>query len=98
MDISKKVTLIDTFIKAKVFPKLREAMDNKISYAFNALMPEKLKLDREIISSVFMSVADKAYYTRIFDSEGVRLTEPKLKITGLAVKKSIRLCFLEIEF
>ena len=44
MDISKKVTLIDSFIKAKVFPKLREAMDNKISYAFNALMPEKMSL------------------------------------------------------
>ena len=88
MDISKNVSNIDNFIKKKVFPKLREAMDNKISYAFNALMPEKLKLDREIISDVFMSVADKAYYTRIFDSEGVRLTEPKLKITGLAVKKS----------
>ena len=88
MTTQKKVTLIDNFIKAKVFPKLREAMDNKISYAFNALNPEKMNLDREIIADRYFSIGNKCYFTRIFDSEGVKLNEPKLKIVGLAVKKS----------
>lgn len=84
----KTIELLDTFIKSKIFPKLREAMDNKISYAFNAMLSEKMNLDREIIADKFFSVGNKCYFTRIFDSEGVKLTEPKLKIVGLAVKKS----------
>lgn len=88
MTTEKKVTLIDNFIKSKIFPKLREAMDNKISYAFNAMMSEKMNLDREVISDKFFSIGNKCYFTRIFDSEGVKLNEPKLKIVGLAVKKS----------
>lgn len=88
MTTQNKVEKIDAFIKVKLFPKLREAMDTKISYAFNALMPEKMNLDREIIADKFFSIGNKCYFTRIFDSEGVKLSEPKLKIVGLAVKKS----------
>ena len=58
MDISKNVSNIDNFIKKKVFPKLREAMDNKISYAFNALMPEKMNLLFFFIISTF----DNCFY------------------------------------
>lgn len=88
MTTQKKVELIDEFIKSRIFPKLREAMDSKISYAFNAMMPEKMRLDREIIADKFFSIGNKCYFTRIFDSEGVKLSEPKIKIVGLAVKKS----------
>lgn len=77
----------DQFVKSILMPKMRDHLDNTYGYLFNSYMPEIMELDREIIADRFISVANKMYYTRIWDNEGVRLTKPKIKIQGLAVKK-----------
>lgn len=87
MTKAQKIDLIDNFLKDKMFPLLRKTMD-KASCVFNSKLPEKMNLDREIIADKFYNVADKAYYCRIQDNEGVRLQKEKIKIVGLAVKKS----------
>ncbi len=87
-DVYSITEKIDNFLKKIMLPKLQDHLMNTLCYFFNAKMPEKMNLDREIISDKFFSIGNKNYYCRIFDNEGVRLTEPKIKTVGIAVKKT----------
>ena len=81
------VEKIDQFLKKVLAPKLVDHLMNTYAYTLNLCKPEIMKLDREVIADRFLSIANKAYYLRVWDNEGVRLAKPKIKIQGLAVKK-----------
>ena len=88
-DIPTTVEKIDQFLKKILLPKLDKHLKETLCYFFNAKLPEKMNLDREIIADKFFSIGNKNYYTRIWDNEGVRLVKnPKIKTVGIAVKKA----------
>ena len=91
IDIKKihdNIDFIDRYIQRTLYPKIHDSLNNTFSTMFNAMNPQSLHLDREVITDKLFSIAPKAYYCRVWDSEGVKLTKPKIKIVGLAVKKS----------
>lgn len=53
-----------------------------------AYQPERFEADREVIGRRGVFVAKKNYAISIVNLEGVKYETPKLKITGLAAKKS----------
>ena len=97
-DIPTTVEKVDQFLKKIIQPKMRDHLDNTYSYFFNSLIPEKMNLDREIIADKFFSIGNKNYYTRIFDSEGIRLSKPKIKIVVIEVKKANCPVFFQYSF
>jgi DNA polymerase elongation subunit (family B) len=51
-------------------------------------MPEKLVEDPEVICDNFISIAPKMYFARKWWDEGLTLTKPKLKVTGLSMVRA----------
>jgi len=88
LDVNQIVDICDAYINKLAQPIVRDSLDNIYSYAMNSMRPEALNMSREIISDRFISVAPKMYFCRIWDNEGVRLKEPKLKVTGLSMVRS----------
>jgi DNA polymerase elongation subunit (family B) len=88
VDRMEVIEFLDKYMEKIAQKLVRERLDNILSYTFNSYLPQKLMMDREIIADTFISLAPKMYYCRIFDNEGVKLTEPKLKITGLSMIRS----------
>lgn len=78
---------IDNYIQ-KVSLPLTYAQLDIYSNMLNASMPEKLVEDPEVICDNFISVAPKMYFARKWWDEGLTLTKPKLKITGLSTVRA----------
>ncbi|QIW87670.1 DNA polymerase [Agrobacterium phage OLIVR5] len=76
-------TFSDTTLKKLI----RKANDHACDM-IGAYEPERFDADREVIGRRGVFSKKKAYAISIVDLEGVRYTEPHLKITGLAAKKS----------
>lgn len=87
-DRMEVVEFIDKYMDKRAQVLARDRLDNMFSYTFNAFLPEKMLLDREIIADKFISIAPKMYFTRIYDNEGVKLTKHKMKVTGLSMIRS----------
>ena len=49
---------------------------------------QKMQMKREVIASTGIWTAKKRYVLNVFDSEGVRFAEPKLKMMGIEAVKS----------
>lgn len=85
-DPEKIVDFIDTVCQKKVSPWIDKAYCRMADYT-NAYR-NAMKMKREAIASRGVWKAKKMYALRVHDSEGVRYTKPKIKITGLETKRS----------
>lgn len=72
----------------------REAIEPHISAAYDSLFSKfncykkRLEMSREVIADIGIWTAKKRYVLNVYDNEGVRYREPKLKIVGIEAVKS----------
>ena len=86
-DINRVISFMDKICGEKIEPLIDKAFDNLAAYA-NAY-DQKMKMKRENLADKAIWVAKKRYIMNVWDSEGVRYNEPKLKMMGIeAVKTS----------
>lgn len=87
-DVSKEkvVDLLDKIAEEKIEPAINKAMKKLAEYT-NAY-EEKIFFKREAIADRGIWVAKKRYALNVWDNEGVRYDEPKLKVMGLEIVRS----------
>lgn len=86
LDKNKITEVIDKFCKDKIKKVLDEACQ-EIASSTNAYV-NKMEFKREVIADRAIWVAKKRYALNVYDSEGVRYKEPKLKVQGLEIVRS----------
>jgi len=60
----------------------------ELSETMNAIQPEVISMEREVIADKAVWTAKKRYMMRVYDSEGVRYDPPKQKIMGIETTRS----------
>jgi len=86
LDKNKVVEVIDKFCKDKISVVLARACE-QIMEVTHGFVP-KMEFKREVIADTAIWVAKKRYALNVYDSEGVRYKEPKLKVQGLEIVRS----------
>lgn len=86
VDKHKIVDLIDEFCNKNIQPVINKGYDELKEY-MNAFQ-QQMFMDREVIADRGFWRAKKNYALNVYDSEGVRYKEPKLKIMGIEAIKS----------
>jgi DNA polymerase elongation subunit (family B) len=87
-DTLSVINLMDKICKVKITPFINQSFDDLAQYV-NAYA-QKMEMKREALADVGVWVAKKRYLLNVWDSEGVRYKEPKIKISGLeAVRSSV---------
>ena len=83
---SKMVDFLDEFIEKKIQPEINKTLDDLCEYlnAYQNAMGAK----REAIFSSAIWTGKKRYALHVWDLEGVRYHEPKVKVTGIETQKS----------
>jgi len=71
----------------KIIEPFIEKEYNRLSRLMNAYT-NKMVMGREVIANKGIWTAKKRYMLNVFDSEGVRYAEPKLKIMGIETSRS----------
>jgi len=82
----EKVDIIDKFCEKKLLPFITKSYEELASY-MNAY-EQKMIMKRESIADRGIFVAKKRYILNVYDSEGVRYSEPKLKMMGIEAVRS----------
>ena len=86
-DLNKdRVDFIDKMCAEVFEPKIKKYFEQFAEY-MNAYTPF-LKMKREAIANKGIWTAKKRYILNVFDNEGVRYAEPKLKVMGIEAVKS----------
>ena len=85
-DKAKVVTLLDKVCQDKLEPFISKSYEELASYV-NAY-DQKMEMKRENIADRGIWTAKKRYILNVWDSEGVRYEDPKLKIMGIEAVKS----------
>ena len=80
------VTMLDKVCQARVEPTINASLAELATY-MHAAIP-CLAMVRESIADKGVWTAKKRYILNVFDSEGVRYAQPKLKIMGIEAVKS----------
>lgn len=80
------VEFLDSVCKNKLSKVIDKAYGELAQYT-NAVA-QKMKMKREIIADQGIWTAKKRYITSVWDKEGVRYTEPRIKVVGLEMIKS----------
>ena len=83
---SEIIEAIDRITEDKIEPAIAKAMKSLCDYT-NAF-DEKIFFKREAIADTGIWIAKKRYAMNVYDDEGVRYTEPKLKVMGLEIVRS----------
>jgi DNA polymerase elongation subunit (family B) len=86
LDKNKITDVIDKLCKEKI----KEVLDTacaEIATKTHAYV-NKMEFKREVIADRAIWVAKKRYALNVYDSEGVRYKEPKLKVQGLEIVRS----------
>ena len=83
---TKIIDFLDTVAKERIEQVLTEGFDDLAEYT-NAF-EQKMEMGREVIADKGIWTAKKRYILNVFDSEGVRYAEPKLKMMGIETAKS----------
>ena len=83
---TKIVTFLDSVCKDKVEPYINLCYKNLYSYV-NAY-EQKMFMEREVIADKGIWTAKKRYILNVYDNEGVKYKEPKLKIMGIESVRS----------
>ena len=102
------IDAIDKLTTDKLEPAINKAMADICGY-MNAY-DEKIFFKREAIADTGIWIAKKRYALNVYDNEGVRYKEPKLKVMGLEIvrsstpapvrkslKEAVRLCLVSDE-
>ncbi len=86
--LEEKIEFSDRFY-AQIIDTVVEDSIKEFSQMTNALFPEFIGAEREIISDVGIWTAKKKYTARVRDNEGVRydIDKPYLKVTGLEIQQ-----------
>jgi len=82
----KIVNFLDTVAKEKLEPFINNSYE-ALAKGMNAY-DQKMVMAREVIADKGVWTAKKRYILNVWDSEGVRYKEPKLKIMGIEAVKS----------
>lgn len=82
----KIVDFIDKACQEKIEPFIDKAYQELADY-MNAYA-QKMQMKREVIADKGIWTAKKRYILNVYDSEGVRFAEPKLKMMGIEAVKS----------
>ncbi len=85
-DKVKVVSILDRICQDKLEPFIESSYDELADYV-NAYS-QKMEMKRENIADRGIWTAKKRYILNVWDSEGVRYEEPKLKIMGIEAVKS----------
>ena len=85
-DIHKVVDAMDKIANEKITPAINAACDDIAQYT-NSLS-QLMNFKREAISSRGVWTGKKKYALSVYDNEGVRYVEPKIKIMGLEIVRS----------
>ena len=80
------VDALDKFIEAKIQPYMDKCYQELAEY-MNAYQ-QKMTMKRESIANKGIWIAKKMYMLNVWDNEGVRYSEPKLKVMGIASVRS----------
>jgi DNA polymerase elongation subunit (family B) len=85
-NIEKLVDIVDKICSTKLEPYIDSCFDDlsKHTNAYTNFM----KMKRESIANKGIWTAKKRYILNVYDNEGVRYTEPKLKMMGIEAVKS----------
>jgi DNA polymerase elongation subunit (family B) len=85
-----KVETIVDFVNKACIEKFEPFIDKsyqELADYMNAF-DQKMQMKREVIANKGIWTAKKRYILNVYDSEGVRFTEPKLKMMGIEAVKS----------
>tara|TARA_Y100000590_G_scaffold334571_2_gene380713 strand:+ start:2390 stop:4906 length:2517 start_codon:yes stop_codon:yes gene_type:complete len=85
-ETEKVITFLDKICKNKIEPFIDEMYKNLHSYVNT--YEQKMVMKRESIADKGIWTAKKRYILNVYDSEGVRYKEPKLKIMGIESVRS----------
>ena len=80
------VTLLDKICLEKLEPFIERSYEELATYV--AAYEQKMKMKRENIADRGIWTAKKRYILNVWDSEGVRYAEPKMKICGMETARS----------
>lgn len=87
LDLNGKIDYIDNYIETEIQPVIN-ASSQELGNIFNALDASKISAKREVIAEKAIFIAKKRYIMKIWDSEGVRFSEPHLKMMGIDLVRS----------
>jgi len=82
----KIVDFVDRVCQQKLEPFIDKSYQELADY-MNAY-DQKMQMKREVIANKGIWTAKKRYILNVYDSEGVRFSEPKLKMMGIEAVKS----------
>lgn len=87
-NLTKKniVDVLDKFCTEKIQKQINVSYQNLANYL--NVYGQKMRMKRESIADRAIWTAKKRYIMNVYDAEGVRYSEPKLKIMGLEAIKS----------
>jgi DNA polymerase elongation subunit (family B) len=85
-DKAKVVELLDMVCSDKLEPYIDQCYQNLADYV--SAYDQKMQMKRENIADRGIWTAKKRYILNVWDSEGVRYEEPKLKMMGIEAVKS----------
>ena len=80
------VTILDKICQEKLEPFIESSYEQLASYV--SAYDQKMQMKRENIADRGIWTAKKRYILNVWDSEGVRYKEPKMKIMGLETARS----------
>ena len=83
---SEVVEFLDKAAEEVILPYIKKQYD-ELTTTMNAY-DNKMVMDRECIADKGVWTAKKRYMMQVFDSEGIRYDEPKLKIMGIETTRS----------
>jgi len=83
---SSKIEWLDKISKELISPFIKKEI-GKITQLLNA-KTESIEMVRDVIADRGLWTAKKRYCLNVYDSEGIRYTDPKLKIMGIEVQRS----------
>jgi len=86
VDVNAVVSFLDKASQGKIVPYIGSCYEDLAEY-MNAYS-QKMNMTREIIADKGIWTTKKRYALNVYDSEGVRYSQPKLKMMGLETVKS----------
>ena len=86
MDRDKLIGILDKICEEKITEAINKSCDGLADYT-NAFQ-KKIIFKREAIAERGIWVAKKRYALNVYDNEGVRYKDPKLKVMGLEIVRS----------
>lgn len=84
--VTEKIDYVDNACKKILNPYIEKQFE-KLATRMNAYQP-RIIMEREVIADKGIWVAKKRYMLNVWDSEGIRYSQPKQKIMGVETSRS----------